>query len=54
MVVTQDGFKLIYNRNFFNFELFDLKNDPSEMHNLYDRMPEKSAEMKFLLGRFVI
>ncbi|MEK6301433.1 MAG: sulfatase [Acidobacteriota bacterium] len=53
MVVTQDGFKLIYNRNFFNFELYDLKNDPLELHNLYDRMPQKSAEMKLLLGRFV-
>jgi arylsulfatase A-like enzyme len=53
MVVTQDGFKLIYNRNFFNFELYDLKNDPREQHNLCDRMPEKSAEMKRLLGRFV-
>jgi arylsulfatase A-like enzyme len=53
MVVTQDGFKLIYNRNFFNFELFDLNNDPRELHNLYDRMPEKSVEMKRLLGTFV-
>jgi arylsulfatase A-like enzyme len=53
MVVTQDGFKLIYNRNFFCFELFDLKNDPLELHNLYDRMPQKAAEMRALVGEFV-
>ncbi|HKP86565.1 MAG TPA: sulfatase [Blastocatellia bacterium] len=52
MVVTQDGYKLIYNRNFYNFELFNLKDDPKENRNLYDRMPEKAAEMKLLLGRF--
>jgi Sulfatase/Domain of unknown function (DUF4976)/Putative metal-binding motif len=53
MVITQDGFKLIYNRDYYNFELFDLKNDPAEFHNLYDRMPEKAAEMKKRLGRFI-
>jgi arylsulfatase A-like enzyme len=53
MVITQDGYKLIYNRNFYNFELFNLKDDPKENHNLYDRMPAKAAEMKRLLGRFV-
>lgn len=53
MVVTQDGFKLIYNRNYYNFELYNLKDDPQEQRNLFDRMPEKAAEMKQLLGRFV-
>ncbi len=53
MVITQDGFKLIYNRDYYCFELFDLKNDPSESHNLYDRLPEKAAEMKKRLGRFI-
>jgi arylsulfatase A-like enzyme len=53
MVITQDGYKLIYNRNYYCFELFDLKRDPKEEHNLYDRMPEKAAEMKRLLGRFI-
>ena len=53
MVVTQEGYKLIYNRNFYTFELFNLKNDPKENRNLYDRMPEKAAQMKQLLGRFV-
>ncbi|MGA9769415.1 MAG: sulfatase [Blastocatellia bacterium] len=53
MVVTQDGYKLIYNRNFYNFELFNLKDDPKEQNNLYDRMPEKASQMKKLIGRFV-
>jgi arylsulfatase A-like enzyme len=53
MLVTQDGYKLIYNRNFYCFELYDLKSDPREEHNLFDRLPAKSAEMKLLLGRFV-
>jgi len=53
MVITQDGFKLIYNQNAYCFELFNLRDDPKEQHNLYDRMPEKSAELKRLLGRFV-
>jgi arylsulfatase A-like enzyme len=53
MVVTQDGFKLIYNRNFYSFELYNLKEDQPELRNLYDLMPEKAAAMKKLLGRFV-
>jgi arylsulfatase A-like enzyme len=53
MVVTQDGFKLIYNRNFYSFELYNLKEDSRELRNLYDRMPEKAAAMKRLLGQFV-
>jgi hypothetical protein len=53
MVITQDGFKLIYNRDYYTFELFDLKNDPAEIRNLYDRAPEKAADMKKLLGRFI-
>jgi sulfatase-like protein len=53
MIITQDGFKLIYNRDYYSFELFDLSNDPGEVRNLYDRMPEKAAEMKKRLGRFI-
>lgn len=53
MIVTQDGFKLIYNRDHYNFELYDLKNDPSEIRNLYDRMPEQAADLKQRLGRFI-
>ena len=53
MVVTQDGYKLIYNRNFYNFELYNLKEDPKENRNLYDRLPGKAAQMRQLLGRFV-
>ncbi len=53
MIISQDGFKLIYSRDRYCFELFDLKNDPAEVRNLYDRMPEKAAELKHRLGRFV-
>lgn len=53
MVITQDGYKLIYNRNYYCFELYDLNADPKEIHNLFDRMPDKSAGMQRLLGRFV-
>jgi arylsulfatase A-like enzyme len=53
MVISQDGYKLIYGRDYYTFELFDLKNDPSEVHNLYDRMPEKTADLKNRLGRFI-
>lgn len=53
MIITQDGLKLIYNRDHYSFELFDLKNDPSEVRNLYDRMPEKAAELRNRLGRFI-
>jgi arylsulfatase A-like enzyme len=53
MVITQDGFKLIYNRNFSSFELYDLKNDPEESRNLFNRMPEKAESLKQLLGRFI-
>lgn len=53
MIIDQDGFKLIYNRDHYCFELFDLKNDPSEVRNLYDRMPEKAMELRNRLGRFI-
>jgi arylsulfatase A-like enzyme len=53
MVITQDGFKLIYNRNYYSFELYDLKADPKELNNLFERLPEKSDAMRQLLGRFV-
>ena len=53
MVITQSGFKLVYDRNVSTFELYDLKNDPAESHNLFDRMPERGAEFKRLLGRYI-
>jgi arylsulfatase A-like enzyme len=53
MIITQDGFKLIYNRDHVCFELFDLKNDPNEVRNLFDRMPELAADLKNRLGRFI-
>jgi arylsulfatase A-like enzyme len=53
MVITQDGYKLIFNRNPYSFELFNLRSDPREERNLYDIEKEKAAEMKRLIGRYV-
>ncbi|HVG22202.1 MAG TPA: sulfatase [Blastocatellia bacterium] len=53
MVITQDGFKLIYNRDFYSFELFNLHDDPNELRNLFDEMPAKADQLKRLVGRFV-
>jgi arylsulfatase A-like enzyme len=53
MIITQDGFKLIYNRDYYSFELYDLTNDPREIRNLYDRMPDKAADLRNRLGRFI-
>ena len=53
MIIDQDGFKLIFNRDHYTFELFDLKSDPSEVRNLYDRMPERARELRKRLGRFI-
>lgn len=53
MIITQDGFKLIYNREQYCFELFNLVEDPGELRNIYDRLPQKAAELRSRLGRFV-
>ncbi|MCI0486146.1 MAG: sulfatase-like hydrolase/transferase [Blastocatellia bacterium] len=53
MVITQDGYKLIYNRNFYTFELYDLKQDRGEERNLYNSQPERAESLKKLLGRFI-
>jgi hypothetical protein len=53
MVITQDGYKLIYNRNLYTFELFNLTSDPYEQHNLYDYEREIAEDLKRRLGRFI-
>ncbi|HKP86390.1 MAG TPA: sulfatase-like hydrolase/transferase [Blastocatellia bacterium] len=53
MAITQDGYKLIFNRGSFTFQLFDLRSDPQELRNLYDYEPEKAEELKGQLGRFI-
>jgi arylsulfatase A-like enzyme len=53
MVITQDGFKLIYNRDFYAFELYDLKKDPLERRNLFEQFPARAARMKALVGTYV-
>ncbi|HKV39753.1 MAG TPA: sulfatase-like hydrolase/transferase [Blastocatellia bacterium] len=53
MIVTQDGYKLIYDRNYYCFELYDLNRDPHEFHNLYSLMPDRAELMKKMIGRYV-
>ncbi|HET9531615.1 MAG TPA: sulfatase-like hydrolase/transferase [Blastocatellia bacterium] len=53
MVITQDGYKMIFNRNAYSFELFNLKEDRREERNLYDTETEKAAEMRRLIGCYV-
>jgi hypothetical protein len=52
-VITQDGYKLIFNRNPYTFELFNLQQDPLELHNLYDYEREKAEAMKHLVFRYL-
>ena len=53
MIIDQEGFKLMYNRSFNFFELFDLRRDRLEENNLFDQAPAKALELKRELGRFV-
>ena len=53
MVITQEGYKLIFNRNANSFELFNLKEDPREERNLYELETEKAEELKRLIGRYI-
>jgi hypothetical protein len=52
-VITQDGYKLIYNRNTFSFELFNLQSDPQELRNLFGYEPQRAEAMIKLVGRYV-
>jgi arylsulfatase A-like enzyme len=52
-VLTQDGYKLIYNRNSNSFELFNLRSDPREERNLFSYEPLRSEAMKKMVGRYV-
>jgi hypothetical protein len=53
MIITQDGYKLIFNRNYWVFELFNLKSDPLELHSLANESPERFADMTRQLGQFI-
>jgi len=41
--------KLIENYEFGDLELYNLKDDPQEKMNLYDKYPEKVKELTLLL-----
>jgi len=53
MIVSQQGYKLIYDRNLNLHQLYDLKTDPNEIDNLFDRVPAVASEMWRRLGRFI-
>ena len=53
MAVSQDGFKIIFNRDVFTFELYDLNKDPKEQRNIFSVMPAKADEMKKLVLQYV-
>src|SRR5262249_16301789 len=53
MVITQDGYKLIYNREYYSFELYNLSAQAGELHKLYDDMPDRARAMRDMLGRFI-
>jgi arylsulfatase A-like enzyme len=53
MIITQEGIKLMYNRNSNTFQLFDLKSDPKEQRNLYDKMPQLASSLRDQLGQFI-
>jgi arylsulfatase A-like enzyme len=53
MAIAQDGFKMIFNRDVFSFELYDLRTDPKEERNLYGVMPEKAIEMRRFVLQYV-
>jgi arylsulfatase A-like enzyme len=47
---TRNDWKLIYDVVGNTTELYDLTNDPRELHNLADREPERVAELRALLA----
>ena len=49
IMVLEDGWKLIHDRDNGTWELYDLGNDPGEMRNLYDREPERAGRLRELL-----
>jgi hypothetical protein len=53
MIISQQGYKLIYTEQYQTFELYNLRDDPGEQNNLYDDLPSVSKELKSELGKFI-
>jgi arylsulfatase A-like enzyme len=51
--VRTTDWKLIYNKETNNYELYDLKSDPDEQNNLIDTQPEIAARLKFSLAQHI-
>ncbi len=51
--VTDGGWRYIYDVRGNTVELYDLAADPLELHNLADERPEKAAELRTVLARWL-
>ncbi|GHV00178.1 arylsulfatase [Bacteroidia bacterium] len=50
--ITRDGWKIVRQGGDARWELYDLKNDPSEMHDMAAAQPERVASMTALYGQW--
>jgi len=51
LAAIKDSYKLIYYVKFGKFEMYDLKKDPRELHNMVNEVPEVFSSMKAAISR---
>jgi arylsulfatase A-like enzyme len=51
--VTDGSWRYIYDVRGNTTELYDLSNDPGEVHNMADRNPQKAAELRAVLSNWL-